>query len=221
MAIFVVLTIILIVEESLDGWPEEGLEYANLILEYFLIAIAILVVAIPEGLPLAVTLSLAFSVDKMQKEQNLVRKMQACETMGGANIICSDKTGTLTRNEMFWIQFWNKEIIDIFKPETNEAVPFSTFTNDKTKEIFQNTILLNSDDNPDSKNGNPTELALLKYFKFQDFDVVGYRDGFKDKVFDVPFNSDRKRMSKIFRLPNGEEYVFMKGASEYMLEACS
>ena len=72
-----------------------------------MISITILVVAIPEGLPLAVTLSLAFSVNKMMKDNNLVRRLQACETMGGANIICSDKTGTLTRNEMYWTHFWN------------------------------------------------------------------------------------------------------------------
>lgn len=98
----------MIIEESMDGWPKRGVEYASEVLEYFLIAIAILVVAIPEGLPLAVTLSLAFSVNKMLEDQNLVRQMNACETMGGANIICSDKTGTLTRNEMYWIQYWNK-----------------------------------------------------------------------------------------------------------------
>ena len=107
MLIFIVLTIRLIIEESIDGWEESGGDYAKEFLEYFLISIAILVVAIPEGLPLAVTLSLAFSVDKMAKQNNLVRRMQACETMGGANIICSDKTGTLTRNEMYWTHFYN------------------------------------------------------------------------------------------------------------------
>ena len=82
------------------------------------------------------------------------------------------------------------------------------------------TILLNSDENPDNKNGNPTELAMLKYFKAIDFNIIEFREGFKNKVIDVPFNSDRKRMSKIFRLADGREVAFMKGASEYMLEAC-
>lgn len=77
------------------------------ILDFFIIGITVVVVAIPEGLPLAVTLSLAFSVKKMLKDQNLVRKLQACETMGGANNICSDKTGTLTKNEMTLTQWWN------------------------------------------------------------------------------------------------------------------
>ena len=72
-----------------------------------MIAITVLVVAIPEGLPLAVTLALAFSVNKMMEDQNLVRRLHACETMGGANIICSDKTGTLTKNEMEATNLWN------------------------------------------------------------------------------------------------------------------
>lgn len=77
------------------------------ILNYLIIGITVVVVAIPEGLPLSVTLSLAFSVKKMLNDQNLVRKMEACETMGGANNICSDKTGTLTMNKMTLAQIWN------------------------------------------------------------------------------------------------------------------
>jgi len=78
-------------------------------LDYLIIGITVVVVAIPEGLPLSVTLSLAFSVKKMLQDQNLVRKMEACETMGGANNICSDKTGTLTMNKMTLTQIWNVE----------------------------------------------------------------------------------------------------------------
>ena len=78
--------------------------------DYFITGIAIIVMAVPEGLPLAVTLSLAFSVKKMLKDKNLVRKLYACETMGGANCICSDKTGTLTMNEMNLVSMWNKSV---------------------------------------------------------------------------------------------------------------
>ena len=81
----------------------------------FLIAVTVLVVAVPEGLPLAVTLSLAFSVKKMLQDENLVRKFHACETMGSATYICSDKTGTLTLNQMYMIKFWNMEEIDTYE----------------------------------------------------------------------------------------------------------
>ena len=77
------------------------------LLHYFIIGVAVIIMAVPEGLPLAVTLSLAFSVKKMLQDQNLVRKLYACETMGGANCICSDKTGTLTMNEMHLVKIWN------------------------------------------------------------------------------------------------------------------
>lgn len=92
------------------------------LLDYLLIGITVVVVAIPEGLPLSVTLSLAFSVKRMLKDQNLVRKMEACETMGGANNICSDKTGTLTMNKMTLSQIWNckTQVIDVHKKSYEE-----------------------------------------------------------------------------------------------------
>lgn len=83
------------------------------LLRYFIIGITVVVVAIPEGLPLAVTLSLAYSTKKMLNDNNLVRKMAACETMGGASMICSDKTGTLTQNKMSLVTVWNDEIIEL------------------------------------------------------------------------------------------------------------
>ena len=79
----------------------------NLLVEYFIIAVSIVVIAVPEGLPLAVTISLAYSVGKMKEENNLVRFLAACETMGGANNICTDKTGTLTQNQMTVTKFWS------------------------------------------------------------------------------------------------------------------
>lgn len=79
---------------------------------------------------------------------------------------------------------------------------------------------MNSDEDPLSKTGNPTELALLKYFNILKFDVINFRNNYQNKIFDAPFNSDRKRMSKIFKI-KGEDYVFMKGASEYMVKASS
>mmetsp|Transcript_20080 Transcript_20080/g.17184 ORF Transcript_20080/g.17184 Transcript_20080/m.17184 type:complete len:475 (+) Transcript_20080:571-1995(+) len=109
---FVVLIIRFIVDRATtDSWDDGG-KWLELI-DYFIIAVTVVVVAIPEGLPLAVTLSLAFSVKKMLKDKNLVRKLNATETMGGANNICSDKTGTLTKNEMDLTGFWNCEYQEI------------------------------------------------------------------------------------------------------------
>ena len=82
-------------------------------LNFIIISITVIVVAIPEGLPLAVTLSLAYSTKRMLKDNNLVRKMAACETMGGADMVCSDKTGTLTQNKMFMVSMWNDTLMDI------------------------------------------------------------------------------------------------------------
>lgn len=97
------------------------------ILDFFILGVTVVVVAIPEGLPLAVTLSLAFSVKKMLDDENLVRKMEACETMGGANNICSDKTGTLTMNQMTLTTFWNGELM---KAET--------YDDKETEEVLTN-----------------------------------------------------------------------------------
>lgn len=93
-----------------DDWSNK---YLGELLSYFIIGITVVVVAIPEGLPLAVTLSLAYSTKKMLKDNNLVRKLAACETMGGASMICSDKTGTLTQNKMSLVNVWNDEIIEL------------------------------------------------------------------------------------------------------------
>lgn len=100
-----------IVKGSSHNW-DTGKDLIK-ILDYFIIGITVIVVAIPEGLPLSVTLSLAFSVKKMLDDQNLVRRMEACETMGGANNICSDKTGTLTMNKMVLTQVWNAKTIKL------------------------------------------------------------------------------------------------------------
>lgn len=104
--ILVILLIRFAIEKGISREWETGKDLTQL-LNFGILAITVIVVAIPEGLPLAVTLSLAFSVKKMLNDNNLVRKMEACETMGGANNICSDKTGTLTLNKMTLTTFWN------------------------------------------------------------------------------------------------------------------
>jgi P-type E1-E2 ATPase len=115
-----------IVKGSSHNW-DTGKDLIK-ILDYFIIGITVIVVAIPEGLPLSVTLSLAFSVKKMLDDQNLVRRMEACETMGGANNICSDKTGTLTMNKMVLTQIWNAKTIKI-DVAADKLLPDSLSTN--------------------------------------------------------------------------------------------
>ena len=133
-------------------------------LDYLILAIIVVVLAIPEGLPLAVTLSLAFSVKKMLADQNLVRRMEACETMGGANNICSDKTGTLTMNKMFLTQIWNVEtkMVELHKETLQES---DLSRNEEYNELFKIASLVNSSAilRPEEK-GSSTEIAMLKYF---------------------------------------------------------
>ena len=218
--IFIVLVIRLLIEGGQEDWDRGSGEYIRDTLEYFIIGITILVVAIPEGLPLAVTLSLAFSVNKMMEDKNLVRRLQACETMGGANIICSDKTGTLTRNEMYLTHFWNGKERTIFDPTTDKGLPFADYIKgEEAIDLFKNTIALNSNEDPNKKDGNPTEMAILKYMKSCNFDVVDHRSKYH-QVFQAVFSSDRKRMSTIVKMDNGKHFIFMKGASEYMIEVC-
>jgi len=205
-------------QEDRIGWGNrKAIEHVNDVLQYLLISITVLVVAIPEGLPLAVTLSLAFSVSQMMKDNNLVRKLQACETMGGANIICSDKTGTLTRNEMYWTHFWNVKERNVFDAERNQPLHYDQYTHDSVRDLFLNSIVLNSLDDPAKKEGNPTEMAILKYLHSTNFPVVEHRNK-HTKAFQATFSSDRKRMSTVIRMPNGEHYAFIKGASEYIMQ---
>lgn len=210
-----------VIENSLNnnaGWKNQRfIDHVGFILNVVLMGVAVLVMAIPEGLPLAVTLSLAYSVDQMMRENNLVRKLEACETMGGANIICSDKTGTLTKNEMYLTHFWSGEESSVYNPTLGTASNFDKFTTDKTREIFINTVVINSLDDPNVKKGNPTEMALLRYLHMNGVNVLKVRDA-RSKLFQATFSSDRKRMSTIVKLDDGKAYAFIKGASEFILD---
>ena len=189
------------------------------ILDYFILGILVVVLAIPEGLPLAVTLSLAFSVKKMLRDQNLVRKMEACETMGGANNICSDKTGTLTMNKMTLSQVWNKDVvsIDTHQESYTEA---DLSNNQEYVEMFKIASLVNSTAllEPEEK-GSSTEIALLKFFKKMNVNYDQYREKYDPKL-KFPFSSSRKRMSVVIDY-KGEAHLFIKGASEIVLKSSS
>ena len=189
------------------------------IINAFLVSITVVVVAIPEGLPLAVTLSLAFSVKKMLKEKNLVKKLHACETMGGANVICSDKTGTLTKNEMYLTNFWNLEAIKVYDTKTEVSTKMSDFMSETQQIIFTQITCCNTTAEPGSESGNPTELAIIKYLHRSQVDITGIRQKYK-KIADEPFSSDRKRMSTLIKDHQGKELMVISGASELILDSC-
>ena len=207
------------------------------ILEIIILCIAIIVVAIPEGLPLAVTLSLAFSINKMMDDQNLVRKMHACEVMGGANIICSDKTRTLTQNVMFVHKIYdNKNNVEILsfteKLAPGDALHVPQFfpngkyyTNLLQCLVFNLDIEIN-DDNTIKKSPSKTDEAIFDFIiKLgencnQLFKKYLPADSKNLKRF--PFNSIRKKMSTIISHPDfilGHR-VFLKGAAEIILASC-
>eukprot|EP00397_Hematodinium_sp_SG-2012_P004630 GEMP01004642.1.p1 GENE.GEMP01004642.1~~GEMP01004642.1.p1 ORF type:complete len:1152 (+),score=143.05 GEMP01004642.1:64-3519(+) len=212
-----------VVKGSPCGWFTGHLV---IFLNFFIIAVTILVVAIPEGLPLATTLSLAFSVMKMQKDNNLVKHLDACETMGSATRICSDKTGTLTQNTM--------TVVRVYLAATNTTADVSTvpasLTDGGAKESLD--ILCTSfsafgsgEVNYDKAGGKPkiignvTECALLKLGDSLGYNHKLIRPTHKVKKLNV-FSSDRKRSSVVVERDGGYR-IFLQGASEIILDICT
>jgi len=174
-------------------------------LQTLMVAVTLIVVAVPEGLPMAVTLSLAYSMRRMLKTNNLVRKMHACETMGATTVICTDKTGTLTRNQM-----------QVYKAD---------FFGEPSDEILYEGIAVNSTAQLDMSGdriqvlGNPTEGALLLWLRKRG---VSYLD-LKDKavtVEELPFTTERKYMSTTVRSSTGKTILYVKGAPEIIFGMC-
>ena len=204
-------------------------QVATLILNIFLLCVAIVVVAIPEGLPLAVTLALAFSIKQMMKENNLVRKMQACETMGGANFICSDKTGTLTRNIMSVVEIFdgneNHQLEEITSNKEHKVDPSKYFKNKDFYNIFRQAVLLNVDvtinETEEITKANKSDLGFVDLFHIFGESIYNLRKNYlgpEPRV--IAFNSDRKRMSTFVKnseYPTGYR-LFIKGASDILLE---
>ncbi|VDN57768.1 unnamed protein product [Dracunculus medinensis] len=195
-------------------------------INFLIIGVTVLVVAVPEGLPLAVTLSLAYSVKKMMHDNNLVRHLDACETMGNATSICSDKTGTLTTNRMTVVQSY---INDVHYKET----PKFENLNKETRELMINLISINtsyaSQVLPPKKAGeqsiqlgNKTECGLLGFVVALNQSYQAIRDKYPESsIFKVyTFNSVRKSMSTVIKLDEGGYRVFSKGASEIILKKC-
>nr|XP_044990241.1 plasma membrane calcium-transporting ATPase 2 isoform X8 [Jaculus jaculus] len=206
--------------------PECTPVYVQYFVKFFIIGVTVLVVAVPEGLPLAVTISLAYSVKKMMKDNNLVRHLDACETMGNATAICSDKTGTLTTNRM--------TVVQAYVGDTHyKEVPDPSSINAKTMELLVNAIAINSAYTtkilpPEREGalprqvGNKTECGLLGFVLDlkQDYEPVRSQIP-EEKLYKVyTFNSVRKSMSTVIKMPDESFRMYSKGASEIVLKKC-
>ncbi|XP_008544042.1 plasma membrane calcium-transporting ATPase 2 isoform X2 [Microplitis demolitor] len=229
--IAVLTVIILIVQFSVKKFyiqkSEWRSEYINNFIRHLIIGVTVLVVAVPEGLPLAVTLSLAYSVKKMMKDNNLVRHLDACETMGNATAICSDKTGTLTTNRMTVVQSYICEKLSKTIP------PFSDLPS-HVGNLIIHAISINSaytsrimpSQDPTElpmQVGNKTECALLGFVLAMGQNYQTVRDDQPEETFTrvYTFNSVRKSMSTVVPRPGGGYRLFTKGASEIIMKKCA
>ncbi|OQS03200.1 P-type ATPase (P-ATPase) Superfamily [Thraustotheca clavata] len=221
--VFVAMAVRFSIETFVTGGASWDSSYFSEYLNFFITGITVLVVAIPEGLPLAVTISLAFSVKKMLADNNLVRHLDACETMGSATTICSDKTGTLTTNRMTVMQCW------LGGREYSTASQLSEEISDSMKEAFSHSICLNSTaeilppkvaGQPFEHTGNKTECALLVFCKDLGVDYSQLR---KENAIQhmLTFSSKKKRMSVVAKRVGVNARVFCKGATEVVLGLCS
>lgn len=223
---FVVLTSRFLVNKAVNhkmtDWSSKD---AQKLLNYFSTAVIIIVVAVPEGLPLAVTLSLAFAMKKLMSNKALVRHLSACETMGSATCICTDKTGTLTTNHMVVSKMWvcdeTKTITSSENKDVLKSVSEGVY-NLLLQSIFLNTSaeVVKGEDGSKSVIGTPTEAAIIEFGMLLGGDFKSYSEDYKILTVE-PFNSVRKKMSMLAALPGGgRRLAFCKGASEIILEMC-
>ena len=172
---------------------------AEIVLKYFMMAVTLIVMAVPEGLPMAITLSLALNMRRMLKSNNLVRKLHACETMGAVTMICTDKTGTLTQNKM--------QVSALELKEGDEALLDTAIALNSTAEL-----------NDGKPIGNPTESALLLWLDAQGKDYEELRKQV-NVLKQLPFSTERKMMATLAEV-DGETYLFVKGAPEIVMKKC-
>ncbi|KAG4079815.1 hypothetical protein HA402_014946 [Bradysia odoriphaga] len=229
--IAVLTVLILVVQFCVKTFVIDGKEwsntYANTLVKHLIIGVTVLVVAVPEGLPLAVTLSLAYSVKKMMKDNNLVRHLDACETMGNATAICSDKTGTLTTNRMTVVQSYICEKLCKVTPKFSD-IP-SHVGNTIVQGIAVNSAYTSrimpghAPGEQASQVGNKTECALLGFVQGLGMSYQSIRDDIPEEIFTrvFTFNSTRKSMSTVVPRPGGGYRLFTKGASEMVLTKCA
>ena len=191
------------------------MDIVSALLHNFMIAVTLIVVSVPEGLPMAVTLSLALSMGRMLKTNNLVRKMHACETMGAATIICTDKTGTLTQNRM-QVHETNFSALTGQQLGADEASVFV-----KEGIAVNSTANLNIEDGAVKTIGNPTEAALLLWLNGCGVDYQPLRDGAR-VVSQLTFSTERKYMATVVDSPLiGKKVLYVKGAPEIVLANCN
>lgn len=172
---------------------------AEIVLKYFMMAVTLIVMAVPEGLPMAITLSLALNMQRMLKSNNLVRKLHACETMGAVTVICTDKTGTLTQNKM--------QVSALELKQGDEALLDTAIALNSTAEL-----------NDGKPIGNPTESALLLWLDAQGKDYEELRKQV-NVLKQLPFSTERKMMATLAEV-DGETYLFVKGAPEIVMKKC-
>ncbi|KAK2761537.1 hypothetical protein FQN54_001365 [Arachnomyces sp. PD_36] len=244
LLLFVVLFIKFLAQlSSIEGGAEAK---GQAFLQIFIVAVTIIVVAVPEGLPLAVTLALAFATTRMLRDNNLVRLLRACETMGNATTICSDKTGTLTQNKMTVVagtfgttsRFGDKKSVQTengsAKPQatndSNDISPteFVSTLSQPVKELMLDSIVLNStafegeEDGVPTFIGSKTETALLTFARDHlGMSSVNEARSNAQIVQLVPFDSGRKCMAAVVKLANGKFRMFVKGASEILISKCT
>ena len=172
---------------------------AEIVLKYFMMAVTLIVMAVPEGLPMAITLSLALNMRRMLKSNNLVRKLHACETMGAVTVICTDKTGTLTQNKM--------QVSALELKQGDETLLDTAIALNSTAEL-----------NDGKPIGNPTESALLLWLDAQGKDYEELRKQV-NVLKQLPFSTERKMMATLAEV-DGETYLFVKGAPEIVMKKC-
>ena len=182
---------------------------ATVVLKYFMMAVTLIVMAVPEGLPMAVTLALALNMRRMLKSNNLVRKLHACETMGAVTVICTDKTGTLTQNRM--------QVADLYRVKAEGADAKAL-----TDPLFHAALALNTTADLDPEGhgiGNPTECALLLWLQGQGLHYQDLRSAHA-MLKREPFSTERKYMATVADV-DGQAWLFVKGAPEIVTTFCT
>ena len=187
---------------------------ATVVLKYFMMAVTLIVMAVPEGLPMAVTLALALNMRRMLKSNNLVRKLHACETMGAVTVICTDKTGTLTQNRM--------QVADLYRVKAEDADAEGADAKALTDPLFHAALALNTTADLDPEGhgiGNPTECALLLWLQGQGLHYQDLRSAHA-MLKREPFSTERKYMATVADV-DGQAWLFVKGAPEIVTTFCT